>query len=81
MNKADLEIDKSTLHNTTNCIFDFTCLIGDKSCLCEVVASKEKDVVEIKSYPPIACRYCISLENVIYCTCPTRNEIYNRYKI
>ena len=80
MKKADIEIDKAVLHNTTDCLYDFNCLSGDKTHLCDDVASNEEDIVEIKSNPPLACRYCISLGSASYCTCPTRVEIYNRYE-
>ena len=81
MKHADMKVDKVTLHNTTDCLYNFSCLSGDKSCLCDVVASNNEDIVEIKSKPSIACRYCISLDSASYCTCPTRNAIYNRYKM
>jgi len=81
MDKTEIKIDKAVLHNTTNCIFDFNCLSGGKTCLCDVVVSNEEDIVEIKSKPSIPCKYCISLDSASYCTCPTRVEIYNRYRI
>ncbi len=81
MNKTDIKIDKDVLHQTTNCIYNFTCLLGDKTCLCDVVGSNEEDIVELKAKPSISCKYCISLESSTYCHCPTRVEIYNRYKI
>jgi hypothetical protein len=81
MEKANIRLDKTVLHNTTHCINDFSCLSGDKTCLCTVVASNEEDIVEIKFQPPRPCKYCISLDSARYCHCPTRVEIYNRYKM
>ena len=80
MNRKDLQIDKAVLHKTTNCIFGFTCLTGDKTCLCEVLDLNDKDIVEIKPKPSKPCKYCISLDSTNYCTCPTRVELYNRYQ-
>ena len=57
VDKTRIKIDKGILHVSTNCIFDFSCLTGDKTCLCDVVASNEDDIVEIKSKPSIACKY------------------------
>ena len=81
MNKTDIKIDKAVLHKTTNCLFDFTCLSGGKTCLCDVVDSNEEDIVEIKPNFEISCKYRIKLDSASYCTCPTRNEIYNTYRI
>ena len=81
MNKADRKIDKTVLDKTTRCINDFSCLSEERKCLCDVVASNEEDIVEIKSLPSRSCNYCISLDSARYCHCPTRVEIYNRYKI
>jgi hypothetical protein len=79
MDKTEIKIDKAVLHNTTNCLYDFKCLSGEKIFLCDVVASNGEDIVEIKSKPSRSCRYCISLDSASYCTCPTRVEIFNRY--
>ena len=81
MDKTDILLDKAVLHKTIHCINDFSCLSGDKTCLCDVVASNGEDIIEIKSQPARSCRYCIALESASYCHCPTRVEIYNRYKI
>ena len=81
MDNRNLKIDKTVLHNTTGCIHDFTCLTGDKTCLCEVVDSNEEDIVEIKAKPSIPCKYCLSLESSNYCNCPTRVEVHNRYNM
>lgn len=81
MEKKDLKIDKAILHKTMDCIYNFTCLTGDKTCLCDVVDSNEEDIVELKTKPSISCKYCVSLESSCYCTCPTRVDLYHRYNI
>jgi hypothetical protein len=73
------QVDKAVRHLTVHCLKDFSCFSGDESCLCDLEALKEEDIVEIKSKPKIACKYCISLEGDNYCTCPTRVEIFKRY--
>jgi len=81
MDKANIRLDKAVLQKTTHCINDFSCLFGDKTCLCDVVTSNEEDIIEIKAQPSRSCKYCISLDSASYCHCPTRVEIYNRYKM
>jgi len=81
MEKTDFKIDKAVLHKTTDCIYNFTCLTGDKTCLCDVVDSNGEDIVELKTKPSISCQYCVSLESTSYCTCPTRVELYHRYNM
>jgi hypothetical protein len=81
MDKTVIRVDKAVLDRTTDCIYDFSCLSGDKMCLCDVVASNEEDIIEIKSKPSRSCKYAIPLDSASYCHCPTRVEIYNRCKI
>jgi len=81
MKKTDIKIDKAVLHNTTHCINDFSCLSGDKTTFCDVIASSEEDIVEIKSKHSRSCKYCISLDGASFCHCPTRVALYKHYKI
>ena len=81
MDKRDIWIDDAIIRKTTKCKHDFSCLSGDKRHLCDVVVSNGKDIVEIKSKPSLSCSYCMFLDSTSYCHCPTRNEIYNRYRI
>lgn len=81
MDKADIRVDKAVLHKTTHCMNDFSCLSGEKTCLCDVLASNGEDIIEITPQPSRSCKYRISLETASFCHCPTRVEIYNRYKI
>ena len=76
-----IKIDDGVLQKTTKCKHDFSCLSENKKCLCDVVDSIGEDIVEIKEKPTNPCNYLISLKNSHYCHCPTRNEIYNRYRI
>ncbi len=76
-----LEIGEDTLRKTRNCGNDFSCLKGGKECLCEAVGSSGYDVLFINPNSNRDCIYCTSFSNSFLCHCPTRNEIYNRYKI
>ena len=81
MSKADIKIDEVVLEKTNRCKYAFSCLSGDKSCLCDVVASNGEDIAEVKSKPVLFCGYCTSIEHAFFCCCPTRVEIYNRYNM
>ena len=49
MKKGDFKIDKTVLHKTTDCIYNFTCLAGEKTCQCDVLDSNDENIVEIKA--------------------------------
>ena len=80
MDKQDIKIDKEILDKTTKCNNSFNCLSGVKECLCKVTGSIGYDMLEIKPESAIDCNYHMSLNNTCFCSCPTRNEIYNRYR-
>ena len=81
MGKGDVRIDEEILQRTINCKHDFRCLSGDKTCLCKVTGSVGFDIKIIKPKPEIDCKYRLSYAGKSLCVCPTRNEIYNRYRI
>jgi hypothetical protein len=78
---ATLKIDKAVIQSTVNCKHDFRCLSGDKSCLCEVKESIGYDMLKIEPKSDVDFSHLISLGKTNFCNCPTRIEIYNRYKI
>ena len=80
MDKLATKIPEEILQKTTNCEFDFNCLFGDKQCLCEIKASIVNDLLELKPKFDIHCKYRMPFGDTFFCTCPTRNEIYKRYK-
>ena len=80
MDKIATKIPEEILQRTTNCEFDFNCLFGDKQCLCEIESSKGHDMLELKPKFDIYCRYRVSFGEAFFCRCPTRNEIYKRFK-
>ena len=81
MNDKSIQIKEKILQNTTKCNNTFSCLSGDKECLCKVTGSIGFDIKDIKCKLEIDCNYCLSFGNGSLCLCPTRNEIYNRYRI
>lgn len=77
----DIEISEDILKSTTKCRYNFSCLNGVKECLCEVRSSNGHDTLFITSSSDRDCIYCAPLKNSYLCFCPTRREIYKRYKI
>ena len=77
----DIEVDEHLLGATSKCSKDFACLKGDKGCLCEVDHVNANRTVQIKTKPSNVCKYILKMGSSVYCLCPVRNEIYNRYKI
>jgi len=77
---APIQVEGSVKNKTKKCERDFKCLSGDNSCLCEVVDSSKLATVKIKPKPDLSCPYCLSFNTFHYCLCPTRNEIYKKYK-
>ena len=81
MNVRIIQINKNILQRTTHCNHEFCCLSGDKKSLCDVVGSVGFDIKVIKPKSENDCKYHLSYGNGSLCVCPTRNELYNRYKI
>ena len=81
MDDTLLKIDEAVIRSTVNCQYGFRCLSGDTACLCEVKGSTSYDMLEIIPKTDIACSHRISLGKMHFCICPTRVEIYNRYRM
>ena len=81
MNDRVIKINEEILLRTTRCKYEFCCLSGDKACLCKVTSSVGFDIKVIKPTSKIDCNYLLSHGNGSLCVCPTRNELYNRYKV
>jgi hypothetical protein len=76
-----MEVNSSILKNTTKCKNNFSCLTGEKECLCEVRASSGHNSLLIYPKSDRDCFYLNPFGSSFFCFCPTRNETYNRYKI
>lgn len=79
-NLTKLHIAESILKSTDRCLKNFDCLTEGR-CLCEVSQSLDGNSLIIQYDKNKPCRYKASIGNTILCTCPTRNELYNRYNI
>ena len=77
----DIEINEDILKDTTECINNFSCLRGEKECLCEVRGYAGYNSVLINPKPNKDCSYLNPFGSSFFCFCPTRSEIYRRYGV
>jgi hypothetical protein len=74
-------ISKETLQQTIKCTLSFQCLDDERRDICSVELSLREKGCFLKTVKPIACRYRVSFGDSYLCTCPTRLELFNKYKI
>lgn len=80
----DIKIDQEIIDQTTACNNNFACLKGDSDCLGKVASCSDNSGLFVKADAncnKVSCIYCLPFENTFFCSCPTRKEIYKRYKI
>ncbi|MBC8184824.1 hypothetical protein H8E88_27335 [candidate division KSB1 bacterium] len=79
-------ISEDILHATKKCTDNFICLEIDRENLCQLEVEIEYNTTMYICKHENSCNYklnCHKLESgeISLCTCPTRIEIYKRYKI
>jgi hypothetical protein len=74
-------ISEEILEQTKHCNKDFSCLSGNKECLCEIKECVGCIVLFIKHQVNNGCNYKKYFGYSPLCTCPTRKEIYKQQKI
>ena len=74
-------INKTVIDATKNCHKSFACLTGNKTCMGKVVFSVNCKLHGILCNTYESCTYRYDAEERTFCTCPTRKEIYAKYKI
>jgi hypothetical protein len=80
-NKTNIEIDEDIQKNTTKCKKVFKCLADNNYKLCKIIESVRDNVFFIECLGVKPCIYKISFGYSSYvCNCPTRKEIYRKYK-
>lgn len=76
-----IEIDEKIITETTQCKKKFECLSIDSNVYCKVEKCLvNKDLLvecSVRKY----CIYKTPFEDSFMCSCPTRNEIFNKYGI
>ena len=73
-----MEIEKEILDKTVHCTKDFDCLRNNNIC-CKVENCVDKKVHFVEC-SEIFCNYKMKFGRSYICTCPTRKEIYNKYR-
>ena len=76
----DIQISEDILKKTISCAKNFSCLSEQKD-LCEMRSQIVRVVYFIKHAKDKRCIYALSFDNDYICNCPTRQEIYWRYRI
>jgi hypothetical protein len=67
---------------TTKCSYNFTCLNNDTWDTCSIERDVQRAFLAVKTKSnKSTCPYWFSYGSSYHCTCPTRLEIYKRYKI
>jgi hypothetical protein len=77
-----IKIGEDIRQQTTKCKYDFACLSDERHDLCKVTSSVASKVVLTDCVDRLPCAYCILFgASLAVCTCPVRNELYNRFGI
>jgi hypothetical protein len=76
---SEIRVAKDTLKQT-RCESNFSCLTSKPECMCDV-NSTVGSILFVKSPSNISCNHCIAYGDSYVCTCPTRNELYNKYRL
>ena len=77
----DIVINEETLSETTKCEKDYSCTKGKWGELCNVEDCVNGKVHFIKCANEEYCSYQHSFGYEPTCSCPTRQEIYNKYNV
>ena len=76
-----MEINKKTINETIHCENNFECLENENySCLLMKIDNCIGEKVLFINCTKTNCYYKMNYGNSIICNCPTRTEIYHKYK-
>jgi hypothetical protein len=76
-----LNISDKTQNQTTKCIFNFQCLNEETRDVCKIDRCLVGNSCFLETVKPIACPYKMIFGYSYMCCCPTRAELYKRYRI
>jgi len=75
------QISEETKNRTTRCNQEFKCLNNTNFQMCPVEDKIKEGIYFIKMVNPLRrCNYCLAFGDSHICRCPTRSELYERYK-
>jgi hypothetical protein len=75
-----LEVSEETREKTTRCWQGFACLLGAEGGPC-TVQSCVRGVLFVDKQTAAYCPYDVSFGYSHICSCPTRQEIHDRYGV
>ena len=76
-----LEISETARNKTTNCKYNFECLVDGKCQDCKVDGTVGDRQIFVKRKQYKDCAYCFQFGYAHICFCPVRNEIYREYQM
>jgi hypothetical protein len=79
--KPKFIIEDQIVKATKKCEKNFSCLKLDESAMCKVVFCINCKLHGIECKNDTFCAYKLTAEERNFCTCPTRKEIYFKYKV
>ena len=74
------EIPQEIRERTTACEKEFSCLTGEREDVCKVTGRVADDLLFVDFTGKRCCQYVLFLGDDHLCRCPTRQEIYRRYR-
>ena len=77
----EIKIEESIIEAATECERNFECLSNGNNIYCEVEYCLNKEIYFVKCKYDKLCSYKEPFGSSFLCSCPTRKEIYNKYKI
>ena len=75
------QIAEQILQKTTKCLSSFQCLDDERRDICSVEWSLKEKGCFLKIVKPKGCPYKVSFGDSYLCNCPTRHELFSKYKI
>ncbi len=76
-----MKIDKKIIAKTNYCKKDFECLKNPKLVCCKVTRCIDGVVCFIEPECEKSCIYKNAIQDSFICCCPTRKEIFNKYRL
>ena len=75
-----MKIEKEILDKTVHCTKDFDCIKND-NIYCKVESCINNEVHFVECTEQNFCSYKMTFGSSYICNCPTRKEIYNKYRL
>ncbi len=77
----EMKLDEKILNETFRCEKTFDCLKNKDHVYCKVENSSFENILFVKCLSADVCSYKTSFGTSFMCNCPTRNEIFKKYRL